>query len=162
MSVAELQSWLLETGIRDDLATLTRLTVRTEIDHLAPDPNPEASTIDWPRLLLAGSILARSELRMDQEAALRIATGALSLDNDQRIKDAGAVLMGKLSNFRAVALAGERELIADDLEGRLGIALYLASLNLYPGAAGMLLEPVEIKVILEHLCEKSVELGLRP
>lgn len=126
MSLAELQSWLLQEGIRDDLAAITRLTVRMELDNLADEPSVQSSVaIDWPRLLLAGSILARSEQRTDQEAALRIATAAISLTDDQALKDAGAVLFGKLSNFRAIALATDRDLLAADLDERLGVALRL-------------------------------------
>jgi hypothetical protein len=47
------------------------------------------------------------------------------LSKDQAICDAGAVLLGKLSNFRAVTLARQRNLLAEDLEGRLGVALRL-------------------------------------
>lgn len=126
MGLAELQSWLLQEGIRDDLAAITRLTVRMELDNLADEPSVQSSVaIDWPRLLLAGSILARSEQRTDQEAALRIATAAISLTDDQALKDAGAVLFGKLSNFRAIALATDRDLLAADLDERLGVALRL-------------------------------------
>jgi len=128
MSLAGLQSWLLQEGIRDDLDTIIRLTVRTELDNLVPESAaPSAASLDWPRLLLAGSILARSDHRSDQEAALRIATAAVSLTNDQPIKDAGAVLLGKLSNFRAIALANDRHLLKADLDGRLGVALRLES-----------------------------------
>lgn len=124
MSLTDLQSWLMDEGIRDDLAMLSRRTVMTEIDNLVAEPDAApAAEIDWPRLLLAGSILARSDRRTYQEAALRIATGAVSLANNHSIKDAGAVLFGKLSNFRAVALANDRELLAADLDGRLGMAL---------------------------------------
>lgn len=126
MSLATLQSWLLEDGVREDLSAITLLTVRNELDNLALDSSaPSASVIDWPRLLLAGSILARSGQRVDQEAALRIATAAISLTEDQAYKDAGAVLLGKLSNFRAIALAVERGLVAPGLDGRLGVALRL-------------------------------------
>lgn len=126
MSLAALQSWLLEDGVRDDLSAITLLTVRNELDNLELDSSaPSASVIDWPRLLLAGSILARSDQRVDQEAALRIATAAISLTKDQAFKDAGAVLLGKLSNFRAIALAVERGLVAPGLDGRLGVALRL-------------------------------------
>ncbi|MBX3445658.1 MAG: DEAD/DEAH box helicase [Parvibaculaceae bacterium] len=124
MNLNELQSWLIETGIRDDLDTITQCTVKTELDNLITEPGDDpVSTIDWPRLLLTGSILARSDVRENQEAALRIATGAISLSDRQSIKDAGAVLFGKLSNFRATKLANDRELLPPDLEGRLGIAL---------------------------------------
>lgn len=126
MSLAGLQSWLLNEGIRCDLEAITRLTVRNELDNLVPDTSVQpASTIDWHRLLLAGSVLARSDQRVDQEAALRVATAAISLTDDQTFKDAGAVLMGKLSNFRAIALATDRELVEADLNARLGIALRL-------------------------------------
>lgn len=123
MSLADLQSWLREEGIREDLDAITRMTVRTEIANLQPDPID--LEIDWSRLLLAGSILARSDQRTDQEGALRIATGAIALTDKQDIKDAGAVLLGKLSNFRAIALASKRHLLAENLEGRLGVALRL-------------------------------------
>lgn len=126
MSLANLQSWLLEEGVRDDLEVITRLTVRNELDNLKPDTSASfVAPIDWPRLLLAASILARSDKRADQEAALRVATAAISLTDDQALKDAGAVLMGKLSNFRAITLATNRKLVAADLDERLGIALRL-------------------------------------
>ncbi|MEV5033971.1 DEAD/DEAH box helicase [Sphingobium sp. LMC3-1-1.1] len=121
MSLAHLQHWLLEDGIRDELDEITRQIVRLEIDNLQAEP--DGSAVDWPRLILAGSILARSEQRADQEAALRIATGALALGMRQDIKDAGAVLLGKLSNFRAVALADRRDLLPEGLDARLGVAL---------------------------------------
>ncbi|MFJ2388667.1 DEAD/DEAH box helicase [Pseudomonas koreensis] len=126
MSLADLQSWLLQEGVRCDLDTITQLTVRNELDNLSPDTSVQSpASIDWPRLLLAGSILARSDQRGDQEAALRVATAAISLTDDQAFKDAGAVLMGKLSNFRAITLATDRELVEADLNMRLGIALRL-------------------------------------
>jgi superfamily II DNA/RNA helicase len=124
MSIADLQSWLMEEGVRDELDTLTRLTVVTELDNLlAGSEGARAEGIDWNRLLLAGSILARSDQRTYQDAALRIATSAVTLSESQAVKDAGAVLLDKLSNFRAIALARERELLAPDLDARLGMAL---------------------------------------
>ena len=93
MSLIDLQTWLLGEGIRDALDDLTKRMVVTEIDNLVPPadaaPTPE---IDWSRLLLAGSILARSDQRPLQEAALRIATGAVTLSTSEAVKDAGTVL----------------------------------------------------------------------
>lgn len=122
MSLDELATWLMAEGVKDDVETLTRLTVRTELDHLAPE-TAEAAPIDWHRLMFAGSILARSASRQHQEAALRIATGAVTMADAQPVKDAGAVLLDKLTNFRAVALANDRKLLEGDLEGRLGFGL---------------------------------------
>lgn len=128
MSLEDLQSWLLDEGIRSELDDLTRRTVLTEIDNLVPKPAPQTKhdlDIDWSRLLLAGSILARSHSRTPRETALRIATAALTLSNDPQIQDAGAILFDKLSNFRAVGLAGERNRLLPDLNGRLGVAMRL-------------------------------------
>src|SRR5689334_16277355 len=118
MSLDDLTSWLLSEGIKEEVDALTRRIVRTELDNLVKDPEGDAAPIDWPRLLLAGSILARSDARSYQEVALRIATGAVTLGGSQPVKDAGAVLLDKLSNFRAVALANDRKLLESDLEGR--------------------------------------------
>ena len=113
MSLGDLQDWLLAEGVRDDLEKIIRLTVRSELDNLSEDVDePSAKNIDWQRLVLAGSILARSEKRIDQEFALRIAVAAITLTqaDDKPTRDAGAVLLGKLSNFRAVSLAVDRDL----------------------------------------------------
>ncbi len=124
MSALELHAWLIDEGVRDELEDLTRRTVITELDNLVITGDaPPVSSIDWSRLLFAGSILARSDLRAHQEAALRIATGAVTLSESVDIRDAGAVLLGKLSNTRAIALAGKRGLLAEDLDSRLGMTL---------------------------------------
>ncbi|MHC2017683.1 DEAD/DEAH box helicase [Methylobacterium sp. CM6247] len=123
MSIADLQSWLIEQGIEEELNQLTRHTVRNEIANLVPEPDAVTAPVDWQRLILAASILARSDTRFHQEAALRIATSAVTMSKSGAVIDAGAVLLGKLSNFRAVALAGKRALLADGLNGRLGMSL---------------------------------------
>ncbi|OKO83950.1 DEAD/DEAH box helicase [Bradyrhizobium sp. NAS96.2] len=123
MSLDNLQGWLVGEGLRDDLDRLTRHTVVAELDNLVLPAGEEAASFDWPRLLLAGSILARSDQRTYQDAALRIATAAITLSDSDAIKDSGAVLLSKLSNFRAVVLATERGLLSADVEGRLGMAL---------------------------------------
>ena len=128
MNLGDLQAWLLAQGVRDDLAKIVRLTVRSELDNLTKEANePTSESIDWRRLILAGSILARSEARADQESALRIAIAAITLTKDSTLRDAGAVLLGKLSNFRAVSLAVDRHMVADNLDQRLGLALRLES-----------------------------------
>lgn len=122
MSLAELQNWLVDEGLRDELDALARDTVRTELDNLSPaSTNEDGNAPDWPRLLLGGSILARSDQRTHLEPALLIATAALTLSTSSAVRDTAAVLLGKLSNFQAIALATERELLTADLEGRLGM-----------------------------------------
>ncbi|MBM7407005.1 hypothetical protein EDF69_002571 [Sphingomonas sp. JUb134] len=126
MTLSGLQSWLMAEGVGDEIATLTKLTVRSELSNLVDDPEANtADKLDWHRLILAGSILARSDMRANQEAGLRIAVGAVVLVKDEKVRDAGAMLLGQLSNFRAVTLAIGRGLVADDLDGRLGVSLRL-------------------------------------
>jgi DEAD/DEAH box helicase/Helicase conserved C-terminal domain len=118
----------MSEGVGDVIAALTKLTARSELGNLADDPQAiDPNHIDWRRLILAGSILARSQRRADQEAALRIAVAAISLVEDGKVRDAGAVLLGKLSNFRAVTLAVSRDLVTDGLDERLGVSLRLES-----------------------------------
>ncbi|HEY7811398.1 MAG TPA: DEAD/DEAH box helicase [Allosphingosinicella sp.] len=124
MSLSELQNWLVDERLLKDLAAIARRTIRSELDNLLPEPQDvHAIEFDWARLLLAGSILAPSDHRPHQEAALRIATAAVTLSEREDVKDAGSVLLGKLSNFRAVALAYRRDLIAAGLDNRLGTSL---------------------------------------
>jgi superfamily II DNA/RNA helicase len=127
MNLPDLQNWLYQQSLRDELDGLTRRTVRTELDNLAavPEGSEMGPAPDWPRLLFAGSILAISHERDHQEAALRIATAAVTLPSSNAARDAAAVLFGKLSNFRAINLATHRELLKPNFEERLGVTLRL-------------------------------------
>ena len=125
MSLESLLDWLLTDGIRSDLQRISRLLVLTEIDNLIGGPDDESGgdPIEWERLLLAGSILARSGRRAHQEAALRVATGAVTLETSSRIRDGAAILLDKLSNHRAIGLAERRSRLEPALEGRLGLSM---------------------------------------
>jgi hypothetical protein len=89
MSLNDLQSWLVDEGLREDLDQLTRHTILAELDNLMPPAEDKKISFDWPRLLLAGSILARSDQRGYQDAALRIATAAITLSDSDVVKDSG-------------------------------------------------------------------------
>ena len=125
MTPEELHNWLLKEGIQPDLRNVSQMTAVTEIDNLEPsvDAVALATEIDWDRLILAGSILARSAQRRHQEAALRIATGALTIGKDVGTRDAAAILLGKLGNHRTVQLGEIRKYILPKLEDRLGVTL---------------------------------------
>jgi superfamily II DNA/RNA helicase len=120
MSLGDLQNWLLEEGLREEITRLTCKTALSEIDNLVP-PSDGEEVFDWQRLLLAGSIFARSEGRDYQDAALRIATAAVTLAESRAVKDAGAVLLDKLSNFRALELSVKRGLLSQNLNEDLGL-----------------------------------------
>ena len=125
MTPEKLQNWLLAEGIHVDLKRVIQLTAATEMDNLEPsiDIGSLTKEIEWNRLLLAGSILARSEQRKHQEAALRIATGALILKDDMATSDAAAVLLGKLANHRAIHLGEIRNRLKPALNERLGVSI---------------------------------------
>lgn len=127
MTRYELQRWLLDEGVRADIASVTRATIVTDLGGIVLSPTAEAPVdpLDWERLLLAGSILAQSSDREFAEAALRIATAAITLETTSRIKDAGAILFEQLANHRSVRLAEHRELLLPDLQGRLGVTARL-------------------------------------
>lgn len=123
MQLHELCDWLLTESLKAEIDTIIQLTVASEITNLSPAILTEETDIDWHRLILAGSILAKSNARKHQEAALRIATAAVTLSVNENVKDAGLTLFEKLSNHRAVKLAEKRELIADSAHSRLGVSM---------------------------------------
>ncbi|MDN5000671.1 DEAD/DEAH box helicase [Bradyrhizobium sp. GCM10027634] len=127
MKPPELQQWLLSEAIREDLEIVTKATVASELTGLPPEVGLSARLehLDWERLLLAGSLLARSADRTFIEAALRIATAAVSLPNTTEVHDAGVILLQKLSNYQAARLALQRHLVEPDLNGRLGASARL-------------------------------------
>lgn len=127
MTPDELHDWILDDGIAPDLQRVIQLTVLSELDNLEPDATIDLmpEDIDWRRLILAGSILAKSDHRHHQEAALRIATGAMTLSEEVSIRDAAAVLMSKMGNHRAVHLGEQRDQVDVDLNTRLGVSLRL-------------------------------------
>ena len=127
MKEAELFNWLIQEALQKDIAKLTQLTAANEITNLddvyaCDDPRAE---FNWSDLILAASLLARSQQRAHQEAALRIATAAVTLETAANVRDAGAIILEKLSNHRSVKLAEERKRIAPDLDGRLGVSMRL-------------------------------------
>jgi len=61
MSLGDLQSWLLAEGVRGDMNKVVRMSIRSELGNLAREAGETAAEgINWQRLVLAGSILARS------------------------------------------------------------------------------------------------------
>ena len=131
MKPEELQSWLINTALSDELNVVTRALVLSDLDNVTPDVSlkKEVLSVDWKRLLLAGSILAQSNQRPFVEAALRIATAAVTLQSDAAIRDGGAILLQKLSNYRSVDLADDRHLVGPSIDERLGVSSRIEALN---------------------------------
>lgn len=103
--------------VRRSVATQLSLTSR----HVANDGEPP----DWCQLLLAASVLARSDQGRHQEVALRIVQECL-VDSEVRPdeRDAGMLILDTLANRRAITLYGEGT-AASGIEERLGIVARL-------------------------------------
>ncbi len=127
MTEDELIEWLLAEGVTNDLALLSRVNALQELENVEPTEAVEKAlnAVDWHRLLLAGSILARSEARPPREAALLIATSSMTLAQRGPTRDAAALLFEQLSNKLAVGLAQSRGEVGLDLDARLGVGARL-------------------------------------
>lgn len=125
MNQDELQQWLLSgEGLADEIGALRRWSARQSFGpDVVPMPEHENGyTPAWQRLLLAASILAEATERSDQEVSLMIAQAGLLFGDCALIRDAAAVVLSQLANKRSIELATKRELLAPDLQSRLGIS----------------------------------------
>jgi superfamily II DNA/RNA helicase len=127
VNAEELIDWLLAEGVATDLATLIRINALQDLDNVEPAKPLEQALagIDWHRLLFAGSVLARSDERRPREAALLIATTAMTCAKRGPLRDAAALLFEQLSNRLAVTLAQRKDELGYDLDGRLGVGARL-------------------------------------
>lgn len=127
MTEDELIEWLLAKGVASDLALLSKANALQELENVEPvEAVAKAlNAVDWNRLILAGSILARSEARPPREAALLIATSSMTLAQRGPTRDAAALLFEQLSNKLAVGLAQKRGEVGVDLDARLGVSARL-------------------------------------
>ena len=127
MTEDELIKWLLAEGVASELALLSRVNALQDLENVeaAEAIGKALAAVDWSRLLLAGSILARSEARPPREAALLIATSSMTLAKRGPTRDAAALLFEQLSNKLAVRLAQRRGEVEVDLDARLGVGARL-------------------------------------
>lgn len=110
MTQENLIAFLLDDALSEDLNTISRLLALRDIANVdrSEDLIDASKAIDWSRCVLAGSILARGSDRASEEAALRIATAAVTLSDNVIVRDAGAIILEKLANRRAVSLGEEK------------------------------------------------------
>ena len=123
MSLINLRRWLLgQESFEKRMDEVIRDGVLDEFPAIIPQP--VVSGHDWPKLLLWGSILARSEIADEQRVALRIADTCLKLKStSEEERAAAAVILDTMANKRSVALAENRELIPRGFEEALPIPL---------------------------------------
>ena len=123
MNLDSLQEWIVSSeGLGHAITDLRIWSVRRAFyGSVVRERSLEAERDpDWRRLLLAASVLAESEQPVHQETALMVAQAAIAFETDAVVQDSGALILTQLSNMRAVELATKRELVAPDLEQRIG------------------------------------------
>jgi DEAD/DEAH box helicase len=121
MTLSELQRWITSPdGMLAEMTLLSRYAAAKSVGVNRFSPEIESLSPNWPRLLLAGSILTSSDQPSDIEAALMIAHAGLLVAGGGKIADASATLLAQLANHRAIDLAKLRGIIPFDMETRLG------------------------------------------
>jgi len=123
MSLSTLRRWLLEQpSFEKRMDEVIRAGVLDEFPAIVPAN--EVKDHDWPKLLLCGSALARSEVADEQRIGLRIADTCLKLKSTtDEERAAAAIILDTMANKRSVALAKNRELIPRGFEESLPIPL---------------------------------------
>lgn len=122
MSLSQLQEWLVsDAGIKDKLDGLRIWSPGLSFGANTLEVNKTQPTHDWQKLLFAASILAESNERSCQEYALMIAQSAVCYSDEPIFKDAGSLVLSRLSNYRTLELAKTKKLIVDQLSERVGV-----------------------------------------
>lgn len=128
MGLESIQKWLLsDDGIRPSLDRLRRWSAILSFgEGVIVGENLEEQH-DWQKLLFAASILSESKDRDAQEYALMVAESAVCFSNDRVIREAGSLILTRMSNHRAVQLAVDKQLLEPGLENRVGMIEQLLS-----------------------------------
>ena len=122
MSLQALQDWLeTEDGIKSQLDSLRIWSARNSIVGSLNDSEINDKPHDWQKLLLAASIFAQSREKQKQEYALMIAQSALCFADDASVRDAGSLILARLSNHRTINLAQNQKLIEPNIGSRVGV-----------------------------------------
>ena len=122
MSLQSLQNWLESNdGIKAQLDKLRIWSARNSIIGSLYDTDDHNEAHDWQKLLLAASIFTQSDNKRQQEYALMIAQSALCFSEDATVRDAGSLILARLSNHRTINLAQEQKLIQPHIGSRVGV-----------------------------------------
>jgi hypothetical protein len=115
MSGNELANDLLrDAQFKESLAAISMESVLRDLPALQASETPELEfRPDWNYVLTAASLLAQIDMEDAQDAALRVAQGAiLSSDTTEEQRAAAALLMERLGNRLGLSLAASRQQMA--------------------------------------------------
>lgn len=123
MSLSDLQNWLdTENGIKSQLDKLRIWSASLSFGSNVLEINEPEVSHDWQKLLFAASIFSESQERQFQEHALMIAQSAVCFSEDPLIRDAGSLVLSRLSNHRTIALVESKQLIKPEIGQRVGVS----------------------------------------
>lgn len=123
-NLKNLQDWIIsDEGLKGQIGALSRALATQEFSNLTEAT--EMPWLDWARLIFSASLLAKSSEQSHLEIALRVAHAGLLLKPSTEITDACLLLLNDLSNYRAIALAEEKDLAPQDFFKRIGFSARL-------------------------------------
>lgn len=123
MGLSKLQKWLdTKNGIKPQLDKLRIWSASLSFGSDVIEINETEVSHDWQKLLFAASIFAESQDRQFQEHALMVAQSAICFSKDSLIRDAGSLVLSRLSNHRTIILAQSKKLIKPAIDQRVGIS----------------------------------------
>lgn len=124
MKLTELCDWALsQEGWAEDIDRISKLLVVNDFKSIEAIPeNLDTKLIDWSKLLLVASILAKSNERKNLEAALTIAQGGLLISQDKLVVNSSTIVLNQLNNHRAVSDAVKKGLVSGDYLANLGVS----------------------------------------
>jgi hypothetical protein len=122
MEIKDLQEWILsKEGLRNEIIQLNRFRVASDFDNIEMDMAIASYNPDWKRLILAASILAKSDNCEYVTVALSIALAGVQFGNSVAVSEACACVLSQLSNQRAIDLGKSKGLIRNDFEKIQGV-----------------------------------------
>lgn len=121
MELIDLQKWILSpAGWKDEINQLSKQVALLDFPGLGN--GGDAIDHDWQKLLMAASILTKSEDREHLEAALTIAQAGFMISGRDNVSNSSLLILSQLSNQRTITEAIDRGYVREGYEGRLGIS----------------------------------------
>ncbi|MCL4678064.1 MAG: DEAD/DEAH box helicase [Alphaproteobacteria bacterium] len=122
MELSDLQEWILsKDGCKEEIEELARLLAIQDFPTLENKNDKITDDFEWKRLLLAASILTKSEKREALEAALTIAQAGFIISGFTNVADSSLLILNQLSNYRTLQSAIDKGYVKKKFEERLGI-----------------------------------------
>ena len=129
MKLNELCEWTLSPeGWRVDIEQLSRLLVIEDFPSLSAIPQElDKANLDWAKLLLIASILAKSDLRKHLETSLMIAQAGVMINETTLVTNSSLILLNQLFNHRTASDVVAKGLISKDYLSNFGVSARISA-----------------------------------